>query len=63
METEEKKKKGMYESVQYQFETAANVMGLDENIRKILATTNNEIVVHFPVKFRMANMLHFSSRC
>lgn len=50
METEEKKKKGMYESVQYQFETAANVMGLDENIRKILATTNNEIVVHFPVK-------------
>jgi glutamate dehydrogenase (NAD(P)+) len=50
MKTEEKKKKGMYESVQHQFETAANVMGLDEDIRKILATTNNEVVVHFPVK-------------
>lgn len=50
MKTEEKKKKGMYESVQHQFETAANVMGLDANIRKILATTNNEIVVNFPVK-------------
>ena len=50
MITEEQKKKGMYESVQEQFETAANLMGLDESIRKILATTTNEIVVHFPVK-------------
>lgn len=50
MATEEKKKIGMYESVQFQFEKAANKMGLNNNIRKILSNTNNEIVVHFPVK-------------
>ena len=50
MITEEKKKKGMYESVQQQFDKAAEKMGLDPNIRKILSATNNEIVVHFPVK-------------
>ncbi|NBX81070.1 MAG: Glu/Leu/Phe/Val dehydrogenase [Flavobacteriales bacterium] len=50
MITQEKKKEGMYESVVKQFEKAANAMNLDTNIRKILAATNNEIVVHFPVK-------------
>lgn len=40
----------MYESVQQQFEKAANIMGLDPDIRKILSATNNEIVVNFPVK-------------
>lgn len=50
MITEEKKKPGMYESVQKQFNKAADIMGLDSNIRAILATTNTEIVVHFPVK-------------
>ncbi len=37
-------------TVKNQFEKAANVMGLDETVRKILSTTNNEIIVHFPVK-------------
>lgn len=46
----EKSKTGMYESVIQQFEKAADIMQLDSNIRNILAHTNNEIVVHFPVK-------------
>lgn len=46
----EKSKTGMYESVIKQFEKAADIMDLDSNIRKILSNTNNEIVVHFPVK-------------
>lgn len=52
METKtlEKKKTGMYENVMKQFNRAADVMGLNENIRKILSATNNEIVVHFPVR-------------
>jgi glutamate dehydrogenase/leucine dehydrogenase len=41
---------GMYENVKNQFEKAANVMHLDESVKKILAITNNEIVVNFPVK-------------
>lgn len=43
-------KAGMYESVMQQFNKAADVMNLEPNIRKILSQTNNEIVVHFPVK-------------
>lgn len=52
METKtiEKQKTGMYENVMKQFNRAADVMGLNEGIRKILSATNNEIVVHFPVK-------------
>lgn len=50
MKTETIKKTGMYENVMKQFNHAADVMGLDEGIRKILSSTNNEIVVHFPVK-------------
>jgi glutamate dehydrogenase/leucine dehydrogenase len=41
---------GMYENVKNQFEKAADVMGLDDSLKKILALTNSEIVVHFPVK-------------
>lgn len=33
-----------------QFNKAADIMNLNQNIRKILSQTNNEIVVHFPVK-------------
>ncbi|WP_027419062.1 Glu/Leu/Phe/Val family dehydrogenase [Crocinitomix catalasitica] len=43
-------KKGMYENVMRQFDHAADTMSLSPGIRKILASTNNEIVVHFPVK-------------
>ena len=49
-ETATKKKAGLYASVQKQFSKAADLMNLDKDIRKILETTSNEIVVHFPVK-------------
>ncbi|RKZ32459.1 glutamate dehydrogenase [bacterium] len=48
--TKAKEKKGVYENVVHQFDKAAKYMKLDENIKKILATTMNEILVHFPVK-------------
>ncbi len=44
------KRQGMYKVVMDQFEHAADIMGLDPGVRKILAKTNSEIVVHFPVK-------------
>lgn len=43
-------KQGMYEVVMDQFARAADIMGLDPGVRKILAKTNTEIVVHFPVR-------------
>jgi glutamate dehydrogenase (NAD(P)+) len=45
-----KKKPGMYDNVMKQFNHAADTMNLDIGIRKILASTNTEISVHFPVK-------------
>jgi glutamate dehydrogenase (NAD(P)+) len=42
-------KPSTYENVQRQFNKAAELMGLDADVRKILSTTNNEIIVHFPV--------------
>lgn len=60
MITQEKKKEGMYESVVKQFEKAADAMNLNANIRKILAATNNEIVVHFPVKMDNGNVEVFT---
>src|SRR5512139_669258 len=39
-----------YGNVTRQFDKAADLMGLDPEIRKILAKTTNEIVVNFPVK-------------
>jgi len=33
-----------------QFDNAADIIGLNSNIRKILEVTNNELVVHFPVR-------------
>lgn len=41
---------GLYGNVLKRFNTAADLMNLDGDIRKILAATTNEIVVHFPVK-------------
>lgn len=46
----EKKRTGMYENVLHEFNKAADKMNLDAGVRKILGTTQNEIVVHFPVK-------------
>ncbi|WP_343606299.1 Glu/Leu/Phe/Val dehydrogenase [Fluviicola sp.] len=50
MMTKEQKAPRMIDSVRQQFEKAADVMNLNADIRKILAQTNNELVVHFPVR-------------
>lgn len=42
--------RNVYQNVKWQFNKAADLMGLEPYIRKILETTINEIVVHFPVK-------------
>ena len=39
----------VYENVVVQFERAADLMEMDPAVRKILATTMNELVIHFPV--------------
>lgn len=44
------KKASLYENVQQQFNKAADRMNLNDGIRKILSSTNSEIVVNFPVK-------------
>ncbi|MDP8223267.1 MAG: Glu/Leu/Phe/Val dehydrogenase [Candidatus Lernaella stagnicola] len=44
------KQHSVYENVQRQFDKAADLMGLNPEIRKILAKTTNEIIVNFPVK-------------
>jgi len=44
------KKQQMYETVLQQFNKTADLMQLNPNIRRILGITNNEIIVHFPVK-------------
>ena len=46
----EARKQTVYDDVRRQFDKAANLMKLDPDVRRILATTVNEIVVHFPVK-------------
>lgn len=43
-------KPNLYDNVKKQFIKAADLMGLDPNVRKILQTTSNEITIHFPVK-------------
>ncbi len=40
----------MLDNVMRQFDNAADIIGLNPNIRKILEVTNNEFVVHFPVR-------------
>lgn len=43
-------KQGMLNNVMRQFDNAADLISLNPNIWKILEITNNELVVHFPVK-------------
>jgi len=43
-------KPSLYENVNRQFDKAADLMGLDPEIRSILSKTTNEVVVNFPVK-------------
>lgn len=45
-----KKRTGMYENVMAEFNKAADTIQLNPGVRKILATTQNEIVVHFPAR-------------
>ncbi|MFC1730153.1 Glu/Leu/Phe/Val dehydrogenase [candidate division KSB1 bacterium] len=40
----------LYQTASMQFEKAADIMGLEPNIRSILEKTTNEISVNFPVK-------------
>jgi glutamate dehydrogenase (NAD(P)+) len=47
---ESHRKPSLYENVTKQFNKAADLMGLDPAIRKILSNTQNEILVHFPVR-------------
>jgi glutamate dehydrogenase (NAD(P)+) len=47
---EVQKKTNVYENVCRQFDKSADLMGLDQQIRKILSKTTNEIIVNFPVK-------------
>jgi len=42
--------RALYDTVLAQFEKASRLMELNTNIRRILATTMNEIVVNFPVR-------------
>ncbi|EGV42345.1 Glu/Leu/Phe/Val dehydrogenase [Bizionia argentinensis JUB59] len=43
-------KQGMLQNVMKQFDAAADMVGLNPNIKKILAVTNNELIIHFPVR-------------
>ncbi|HLV13664.1 MAG TPA: Glu/Leu/Phe/Val dehydrogenase [Xanthomarina sp.] len=46
----EQPKQGMLENVMEQFNYAADLVKLNPNVRKILAVTNNELIIHFPVR-------------
>jgi glutamate dehydrogenase (NAD(P)+) len=43
-------KPSVYQTVVRQFNRAADRMGLDPSIRKILSVPMNEVVINFPVK-------------
>ncbi|MFP4498411.1 MAG: Glu/Leu/Phe/Val family dehydrogenase [Vulcanimicrobiota bacterium] len=62
MKTEQQKTKSnnVYENVLMQFNKAADMMNLDKNIRRILATTTNEVKVNFPVKMDDGEILMFT---
>jgi len=50
----------MVDNVVEQFNSAADAINLHPSIRKILAITNNEIIVHFPVKLDNGNVETFT---
>lgn len=43
-------KQGMLYNVMKQFDAASDLVNLNPNIKKILAITNNELIIHFPVR-------------
>ncbi|UOX35624.1 Glu/Leu/Phe/Val dehydrogenase [Flavobacterium sediminilitoris] len=57
---EVKKQKTMLDNVLEQFNKTADSMNLNSNIRKILSITNNEIIIHFPVKMDNGNVEIFT---
>src|SRR5690606_36782435 len=58
--TKEKKPLSMYDTVMKQFNKTADLNDLNPNIRKILAITNNEIVINFPVRMDDGNVKNFT---
>lgn len=42
--------KSMYDTVLEQFQSTADTMGLHPDMKRILSLTNNELIVHFPVR-------------
>lgn len=54
------KKSSVYGNVCKQFDKAADILKLNDNIRKILAKTNNEIIVNFPVKMDNGSVRMFT---
>ncbi len=50
IETKTANRQSMYDTVMNQFNKTADIINLNPNIKKILGITNNEIIVHFPVK-------------
>ncbi|MBF6607343.1 MAG: Glu/Leu/Phe/Val dehydrogenase [Flavobacterium sp.] len=61
MDTVQKAKKlSMHEVVMRQFNETADAMNLHPSVRRILSVTNNEIMVHFPVKLDNGNVEIFT---
>lgn len=60
MSQEVTKRTSVYDNVRYQFNKAADLMELDPAVRKILAQTTNEIIVHFPVRMDNGNIEMFT---
>ncbi|RSK40324.1 Glu/Leu/Phe/Val family dehydrogenase [Mangrovimonas spongiae] len=50
LKKKEQPKQGMLENVMKQFNSASEMVGLNKNIKKILSVTNNELIIHFPVR-------------
>ncbi|GGG50516.1 Glu/Leu/Phe/Val family dehydrogenase [Bizionia arctica] len=50
LKQKEQPKQGMLENVMKQFNAAAELVDLNPNIKKILEVTNNELIIHFPVR-------------
>ncbi len=61
METlQQAQKLSMHDVVMRQFNETADAMNLHPSVRKILSITNNEIMVHFPVKLDNGNVEIFT---
>ncbi len=55
-----KSSENVYKNVCIQFNKAADLIGLDADIRKILSRTTNEIIVNFPVKMDDSRITMFT---